>query len=683
MMKSYLFAAVSAAVLQLAGTAAQATDVPTPAKPLYGAWGVDLTAMDKSVKPGDDFFRYVEGSWLAKAVVPADKTSTGVGYDVFDRVEAQLKDLVDTSSRAASAGAAQTPAAARVGALYNAFMDEARVDKLDDAPLRPRLAAIGAVADKAAFTRLMGQTNGNFGMSLISVGPSPDPARPEINTLYVGQAGLGLPDRDYYLTDGFKPQRDAYLAYITRTLTLTGVADPARTAAEVLAVETRIAEVSWAAADRRDLTKVINPMSLAELSTYAPGLDWTAYLEASGIKGQVALVVGEKSAVQKIAALYAATPLATLKAWESFHVAHDVAPYLSKRFVDNRFEFAKSLTGVTEQRPRWKRGVALIDQTLGEDLGREYVARWFPPASKAKMVDLVANLKLSMANRIQVAAWMAPSTKAEALKKLSGMDVQIGYPDKWRDYSKLEIRSDDLVGDVARSAAFEWAYQLEDLNMAVDHKKWGMTPQTVNAYNGGFENKIVFPAGILQPPYFDPAADDAVNYGSVGAIIGHEITHGFDDDGRRIDSTGKLRDWWTAADAKQFDAQAEALAKQYDTYEPVKGMHINGKLTNGENIADLGGLLMALDAYHASLKGKPAPVIDGLTGDQRLFLSYGQSWRAKERDDALKAQMSSDPHSPDGFRVLGATRNVDAWYTAFGITSGTYYLAPKDRVRIW
>jgi putative endopeptidase len=324
-----------------------------------------------------------------------------------------------------------------------------------------------------------------------------------------------------------------------------------------------------------------------------------------------------------------------------------------------------------------------VDGSLGEALGREYVATYFPPESKAKMQDLVANLKTAMAARIQGAAWMAPATKAEALKKLAKMNVQVGYPDKWRDYSALSVDAADLYGNVKRSEAFEWAYQLSDLGKAVDHQKWGMTPQTVNAYNGGLENRIVFPAGILQAPFFDAAADPAVNYGAAGAIIGHEITHGFDDQGRKIDDTGAVRDWWTAEDAARFKAQAAIFGAQYDAYEAVPGAHINGKLTMGENIADLGGLLAALDAYHASLKGQPAPVIDGLTGDQRFFLAFGQAWQNKVRDDALKAQMAADPHSPPKFRAIGPTRNIDAWYAAFGVKSGKYSLAPGDRARIW
>jgi putative endopeptidase len=375
--------------------------------------------------------------------------------------------------------------------------------------------------------------------------------------------------------------------------------------------------------------------------------------------------------------------LDTLKAWQTFHVADQAAPYLSKRFVDSRFTFTKTLSGVSELRPRWKRGATLIDTTLGELLGRTYVETYFPATSKAMMTELVANLKTAMGSRIQRNDWMSADTKKEALEKLSHMDVMVGYPDKWRDYSKLKVDAADLYGNVVRSAQFEWEYQLADLDKPVDKKKWSMTPQTVNAYNAGLENKIVFPAGILQPPLFDPKADPAVNYGAIGAVIGHEISHGFDDQGRKIDATGKVRDWWTKEDAERFKAQAKGFGAQYETYFPVSDMHINAQLTMGENIADLAGVLIALDAYHASLKDKPAPVIDGLGGDQRFFLAYAQAWRTKPREDALRNQLASNPHSPAKFRVIGPLRNVDAWYKAFDVSTGKYSLKPEERTRIW
>jgi putative endopeptidase len=638
----------------------------------YGSWGVDLTATDRTTKPGDDFDQFVNGGWKRRTEIPADQGSTGVGYDVFNRSQAQIRALIE-----------QAPATSQLGGMYRSFMNETAVEARDASPLQADLKRVTALADKNAFARFMGETNGAFGFTLIGAGVAPDPANPSLNTLFLGQAGLGLPDRDYYLTPTFKPQVAAYRAYIERTLRMIGDKDPAAHADAVLAFETGVAKASWPAAERRDIDKINNPMSIGELQTYAPGLDWDLYLTGSGIAKRDRAIVAEKTAIRDIAALYDRTPLATLKLWQAFHVADQASPYLSKRFVDSRFAFTKTLSGVTELRPRWKRGATLIDTTLGELLGHAYVDAYFPPSSKAMMNDLVANLKTAMAARIQHSDWMSPETKTAAIEKLSKMDVMVGYPDKWRDYSRLTIDPADLYGNVQRSNRFEWEYQLSDLGKPVDRKKWGMTPQTVDAYNGGLENKIVFPAGILQAPFFDPKADPAVNYGAIGAIIGHEISHGFDDQGRKIDATGAVRDWWTKADADRFNAEAKRFGAQYDSYEPVPGMHINGELTMGENIADFAGILVAHDAYRASLKGAAAPVLDGFTGDQRFYLAYGQAWRAKQRPDAQRAQMASDPHSPARFRIIGPLRNDDGWYAAFKITGGTYYLKPEDRTHIW
>ncbi len=678
-MRSMMLAAcLAASALAPIATPHAETLLKADAPVRYGTWGVDLDARDLKVSPGDDFFSYAEGRWVAAAEIPADQTSTGVSRSLRDRAEAQVRTLIETA-----AADPKTPTAQKIGGLYVAFMDEKRIEALDAKPLAEDLAAIAGARTKEAFTRLMGRTNGSFGKGVFGLGLIPDPRNPAVNVLILVQDGLGLPDKDYYLTPAFAVQKEAYRAYVERTLAMAGTPRPKAEADLVLAFETKIAEVSWGAVERRNLAKLFNPMTVAGLQAFAPGVDWTTYFAASGVSVSKDLVVGEKSAVQKIAALYAQTPLTTLKAWETFHVVDQASPYLSKRFVDSNFAFAKVMSGVETQRPRWKRGVSLVGDSLGEAVGQEYAARYFPPSTKAAVSDLVANLKAAMAGRIEHAAWMADATKAAALKKLARMDVQVGYPDKWRDYSGLKIDPKDLYGDVERSNAFEWAYNIADLDRPVDHKKWSMTPQTVNAYNGGLENRIVFPAAILQPPMFDPAADPAVNYGAAGSVIGHEITHGFDDQGRKIDDTGAFRDWWTPEDAKRFEAEAAKLGAEYDGFEGVPGVHINGKLTMGENIADLGGVLAALDAYHASLHGQPAPVIDGLTGDQRFFLAYAQAWKSKTRPDALKQQMASNPHSPAVFRVIGPTRNVDAWYAAFDVKDGKYYLKPQDRARIW
>jgi putative endopeptidase len=530
----------------------------------------------------------------------------------------------------------------------------------------------------------MGSTEGAFGSSIFAFDLEPDTADAAMNALYLYQAGLGMPNRDYYLKDEFKPQRTAYRAYLERTFKAIGNPTPAAAADRVMAFETAIAKVSWASADRRDIDKTNNPMSSAQLAAYAPGLDWNAFFAGAKIPPQKRIIVNENTGIRDIAAIYGKTPLSTLKEWEAFHTADQASPYLNKAMVDSRFEYTKTISGVSAQLPRWKRSVSLVNGALGELVGKDYVARYFPPSSKAKMVELVANLKAAMAARIEGNSWMSAATKKAAVEKLAKMDVMVGYPDKFRDYSALEIRPDDLYGNVERADAFNYAYAMEDLGKPVDHKKWGMNPQTVNAYNGGGENKIVFPAGILQAPFFDPNADDAVNYGAIGAVIGHEISHGFDDQGRKFDENGNVKDWWTAEDGKRFDAEAKIFGDQYAKFEAAPGAFVNPKLTMGENIADFAGIQVALDAYHRSLGGKPAPVIDGLTGDQRFFLAYAQVWREKQREDALRSQVTSDPHSPGRFRVWGPLRNVDAWYQAFGITpDNAMYIPPEQRARIW
>ena len=679
--KTFAFARAAAVVLAAstaltvtsAACGAQLTATYPDKKPALGTWGVDLSARDTSVKPGDDFQKYASGKWLANTPIPADKPQVGSFMDVFEMTNDQMKSLVTNP-----------PAGSKYGALYKSMMDEARVEQLGLTPLKADLAKIAAINTKAKFARHMGATEGSFGSSLFAFDAEPDTANATMNVLYLYQSGLGMPDRDYYLKDEFKPQRTAYRAYLERTFKAIGNPTPAAAADRVMRLETAIAKVSWASADRRDIDKTNNPMSSAELAKYAPGIDWTSFFAGGDVGPQKRMIVNEKTAIKQIAALYAKTPLSTLKEWESFHTTDQAAPYLNKAMVDSRFDYVKTISGVSEQRPRWKRAVSLVDGSVGELVGKDYVARFFPPSSKAKMVEMVGNLKQAMAARIQNNSWMSEPTKKAALEKLSRMDVMVGYPDKFRDYSALEINADDLYGNVERANLFNYRYAMEDLGKPVNRKKWGMNPQTVNAYNGGGENKIVFPAGILQPPFFDPNADDAVNYGAAGAVIGHEISHGFDDQGRKIDANGNVRDWWTAEDAKRFDEEAKVFGDQYAKFEAVPGAFVNPKLTMGENIADFAGIQVALDAYHRSLGGKPAPVIDGLTGDQRFFLAFAQIWREKQRDDALRSQVTTDPHSPGRFRVLGPIRNVDAWYQAFGITpDNAMYIPPEKRARIW
>jgi putative endopeptidase len=552
-------------------------------------------------------------------------------------------------------------------------------------PLEADLARVEAIRTKADFTRHMATTFGDFGDALFALGVIPDPNNPAMNTLYVGSNGMGLPDRDYYLLDKYKTQREAYRAYVERTLKMIGTPGAAAKADAILAFETAIAKLSWPKTDLRNIEKLNNPMTLAQLTAYAPGIDWATYLETAKVAGVVpTMLVADNTAIKALAALYAKTPLDTLKTWQRFKVADGAANYLSKRFVDSKFEFAKTLSGVKQLRPRWRRGIDQVDGRLGELLGQTYVERYFSPDSKAKMEQLVANLKLAAAERIKGNHWMSDATKQAALTKLAKMQVMVGYPEKFRDYSKLELRPDDLYGNIKRSGAFEWDYQLSELGKPVDKKKWAMSPATVDAYNGFLENKIVFPAGILQAPFFDPQADAAVNYGAIGAVIGHEIMHGFDDQGRKFDQNGAAKDWWTKEDAARFKALTDELGKQYASYEAAPGVFINGELTMGENIGDMSGLQVAYDAYKMSLNGKEAPMIDGLTGDQRFFLAFAQAWRGKQRDDAIKTQVATDPHSPRRFRVIGPLRNLDAWYAAFGVgPDSKFYIPPEKRVRIW
>ena len=669
-----LFLACSA-LSAMPGAAQQQAAPPAPSEPKvvhFGTWGVDIGTRDLSVRPGDDFQRYAAGKWLDTNEIPADKSQNGVGSELADRNQEQLRAIV--------MGA---PKDSQLGAFYASYMDEARLEQLDAAPLKADLARVDAIKTKAEFTSFMAKSNSDLGSTLFGVGVLPDFANPEINIGGVFSAGMGMPDRDYYLTDKYNKQRDAYRAYIQRTLEMTGTPNAAAAADQVLAFETEIAKISWPQADLRDIDKLNNPMTLAQLKAYAPQVDWAAYLGESKVMSPH-LIVGDNTAIKAIAALYDKTPLETLKTWQRFKVADQASNYLSKRFVDSKFEYTKTLSGAKELRPRWRRGIGEVDNRLGELLGKTYVDRYFPAQSKAQMEELVANLKKAAAKRIQGNSWMGAATKQAALTKLGKMDVMVGYPDKFRDYSKLVMKPDDLYGNVKRSAAFEWAYQLEDLNKPVDRKKWAMSPATVNAYNGGLENKIVFPAGILQPPFFDPTADAAVNYGAAGAVIGHEIMHGFDDQGRKIDEKGAVRDWWTKEDATRFKALTDELGKQYSSYEAAPGVFINGALTMGENIGDMSGLEVAYEAYKMSLNGKPAPVIDGLTGDQRFFLAFAQAWRGKQREDAIKTQVASDPHSPRRFRIIGPLRNLDAWYDAFQITPDSkFYIPPEKRVRIW
>ena len=689
-LKSTLRTAAFVAALATIGTAYAQDD----AKPQYGAWGFDLTAMNTAVKPGDDFNQYANGAWLARTEIPADKSIASLRYFMTDQVEARLHGLMEAS--AATAPVRPATLEAKVGAFYAAFMDEDRIEAAGAAPIAPELAAIRAAKTHGQIARLMGLANTDYYGSIFGVGTDVDLKDVGHYAVYLGQGGLGLPDRDYYLQPAFAAQKTAYQAYIARLLSLSGWANPDASAKAVVDFETKIAQASWSKVEQRNIDKIYNPKTVAELNALTPGFDWKLYLAAAGLAEQKRLVVNEVTAFPRINAVFIDTPIDTLRAWQAFNVADATAFYLSKPFVDARFEFRdKVLNGQPQAKVRWKRAIQAVaggdcggDRVdcfgnMGFGVGQVYTAHYFPPAAKAKIEALVVNVKAAMRARLERLDWMTPATKAEALKKLDTYQIKVGYPDHPRDFSGLVIRKDDLIGDVRRAGAWDWRYYLARLNGPVDKSDWSMTPQTNDAYNGSLRD-IVFPAGILQPPMFDANADPAVNYGAIGAVIGHELTHGFDDEGRKLDASGALRDWWTPADAAAFDARAKRLGAQYSAFEPAPGVHINGDLTMGENIADLGGVNVSLEAYHRSLNGAAAPVLDGFTGDQRFFLGWAQAWRGKARDSYIKKQVVTDPHSPRFFRIIGPTRNVDAWYAAFGVKPGEgYYVAPDQRVRIW
>ncbi|HQR89693.1 MAG TPA: M13-type metalloendopeptidase, partial [Caulobacter sp.] len=544
---------------------------------------------------------------------------------------------------------------------------------------------VKAVKTKDDFTALMGKSSVTPFTSLLGIGIQTDAKNPKAYAVYAGSGGLSLPNRDYYLEARFAAQKAAYQVYVEKILTMAGWDKPAANAKAIVDFETKLAEVTWTRAELRDRDKTYNPATLAELQAMTPGYDWNRYLAGSELPKVDRFIVTTNTTFPKYAKIYAETPLDTLKAWQAFKVADGAAPMLSKRFVDASFEFRnKTLSGQPEQRPRWKRGVAQVNGMLGEAVGKDYVAAYFPPESKAKMLELVANVRSAMKVRIDNLDWMSAETKVKAQDKLAKFTVKIGYPEVWEDYSKLEIKDDDAFGNAQRAGVWAWRKDVERLFKPVDKTEWGMTPQTVNAYYNSVNNEIVFPAAILQAPFFHPDADPAINYGGIGGVIGHEIGHGFDDQGRKSDGDGVLRDWWTAEDAAKFKAQADRLGAQYGAFEPLPGLKLNGPLTMGENIGDMGGLAFGLDAYHASLGGKPAPILDGLTGDQRVYLGWAQVWRQKQREEALKQQVTTGPHSPAYYRVNGTIRNQDGWYKAFDIKPGDkLYIAPEDRVRIW
>ncbi|HEX3429450.1 MAG TPA: M13-type metalloendopeptidase [Rhizomicrobium sp.] len=609
-----------------------------------------------------------------------------------ERIETRLHALMEEAAQKNET----SDVAGKVGAFYRAFMDEPRIESLGARPIAPELDRVRAAKTRDDLAGLMGRSTNDFDNAVFNINTDIDLKDPKHYAVYLSQGGLGLPDRDYYLEPPFAAAKKAYQAYVAKLLHLIAWPEADARASDIVEFETRLAGASWTRAQDRDVQATYNPMPVGYLPKLAPGFAWNAFLENAALGSRPRVIVAEKSAFPKLAAVYAATPLETLKAWQAFHIADAAAPYLSRAFTALWFDMHdRTLAGQRQEEVRWKRAVHRVAGgdcgaspgdcfgTLNWAVGQLYTAKYFPPEAKAKIEDLVAHLKAVYRARLEKNDWMSPATKAEALKKLDTYTIKVGYPDRPRDYGKVAIRSDDLVGDVRSAAAADWAFYAGRLNGPVDRSDWSMTPQTNDAYNGSLRD-IVFPAGILQPPVFDPNADPAINYGAIGAIIGHEMTHGFDDQGRKIDAEGTLRDWWKPQDAKKFEARAAMLGAQYSGFSPLPGVHVNGALTMGENIADLGGLTLALDAYHASLNGRPAPVLGGFTGDERVFLGWAQAWRGKVSDDFVRRQVVSDPHSPRQFRVNGVVRNIDAWYGAFHVSpADRLYLAPKDRVKIW
>ena len=658
-----------------------ADSAPPAAKPAIGDFGLDLTAADHDVKPGDDFFTYANGAWYEKFTIPPDRASFGP----FDRLDELSKERVRAiiEQAAASNPPAGTPEQ-QIGDYYAAYMDQAAIEAKGLGPARNDLERIAAAHTHADIARLFGEPG--FA-SLFDVQLPADFRNPDRYSVFISESTLGLPDRDYYLKDDpqLKELRARYVEYIAQMLQLAGVADAPAKARDIMAFETAAARVQWPIDKRRDVDAIYNPRSKAQLLAYAPGFAWQTFLEAQQLGAREDLVLGELTAVRDLAALFGRTPVPTLEAFLTFHYLSSHAPYLPRRFDEARFAFyGKTMRGQPEQRERWKRGVDAVDDALGEAVGRLYVAKYFPPESKAKMQQLVADLEAALSERIDALDWMTPETKKRAHEKLAAFTPKIGYPDKWKDYSSVVIRRDDLIGNVRRAAEWQWNYQVARLDKPVDRSEWQMTPQEINAYYNPSNNEIVFPAAILQPPFFDPQADAAVNFGAIGAVIGHEMGHGFDDQGRKFGPHGAMQDWWTPQDAQVFTARTARLIKEFSDFEALPGLKVNGANTIGENIGDLGGLNMAHEAYRISLKGQPAPVIDGLTGDQRFFLAYAQVWREKYRDGALRELVMSDVHSPSQFRVNGPLPNIDAWYEAFNVQPGDkLYIKPQDRVRIW
>ena len=673
------------ALAALAAVSAPALAAPTS--------GIDAAGIDATMKPGDDFFDYANGRWVATTEIPSDRSSYGTFVKLIELTTARTREIME------QAAAGQAPAGSegrKVGDYYAAYMDEAGIEARGVTPAKAELDRIAAISDAKALAAALGATlrtdvdplnaTDMDTQRLFGLFVAQDLNAPEHNTAYLLQGGLGMPDREYYLADSPRMAdiRAKYQAHIAQVLTLAGIPDATAKAAAIFALETAIAKTHTSREDSEDVHKADNPWTRADFAAKAPGLDWDAYFAAAGIGAQKDFVVWQPEAVTGEAALVASTPLETWKAYLAYLLLNTYSGVLPKAFVDERFAFyGKTLSGTPELAARWKRAVNATNGALGDAVGQLYVAKYFPPSAKAEVQQMVVNIKAAMGQRIEALDWMSPQTKAQAKAKLATLIVGVGYPDTWRSYAALQISRDDAFGNAVRAETDKYHHDLAKLGAPVDRREWWMTPQTVNAVNLPLQNGLNFPAAILQPPFFDPAADPAAAYGAIGGTIGHEISHSFDDQGSQFDSTGKLANWWTPADLAHFRASADRLAAQFDAYTPFPDLHVKGRQTLSENIADVAGISAAYDAYKLSLHGKPAPVIDGLTGDQRFFLAFAQTWRSKEREAGLRQQVLTDGHAPAEYRA-DTVRNVDAWYGAFPVKPGEkLYLAPADRVRVW
>ena len=653
-----------------------------PAQAQIGSFGLDLAGGDPSVKPGDDFARHANGHWLDTAQIPPDRASWGSFAMLRERSLEQVRDILDALPKDNPRGSNEQ----KLHDFYHSYLDTDAIDRGGLAPAKAVLDAIAAARTHEDIAGFMGRPELRLSAP-VRFDIDPDEKDPDHYMVEVFQGGLGLPDRDYYLKDEavYKELRAKYTAHIERLLALAGQGGAAQAAGSIVELETRIAGAHWPRAKTRERDLTYNPYTRESLAAFAPGFPWPQLLSGAALEQQPRFIVLEPDAVQALGALFRQVPVERWREYLTYHYLAGNADVLPKAFDDETFDFyGRTLHGRQQQQARWKRSVAAVDAGLGEAAGELYVQRYFPPSSKAQMLELVENLRASYRAHIEKLPWMSADTKKVALEKLAAFRPKIGYPDKWRDYSALEVKPDEAFGNIARAAAFDWQRQVQRLGGPTDRGEWGMTPQTINAYYNATFNEVVFPAAILQPPFFDPHADAAINYGAVGGVIGHEMGHGFDDQGAKSDARGVLHTWWLPQDTEAFHTRVDRLAAQYDSYSVLPGLNVNGRLTLGENIGDLGGLSVANDAYHRSLHGKAAPGLGGLSGDQRFFLSWAQIWRQKQRDEDLRSQVTSDPHSPSSFRINGVVRNIDAWYAAFQVRPGEkLYLPPDERVRIW